>query len=338
MNLDQKRDRYFELVNKIFPELRLASSFSIYGGDYPTSADIKLGNQSTAFKNKFQFSNTFIHYTSIEALMNIFNSQELRLFNCDHLNDPQELKYSAKQLNIRMSEEEIEEFRRSFFILSAAEYDLANPNDDFNLWRLYGSSGYGAAIVFEIENYTDKWDEIFYGKVNYGTESHLYKDFIDFIKIHQDFNHEYKMFQNIPSLIPAIALHYKDLIWAIENEIRLIAYCPFDKWNLDSQPWEHGNPYLSNTIKHTINSFGNAVAYTSLPITLKQIMQNFSKIIGEEDAAKYLSCIPQLKIRKVILGHNVAEKVFHKIEELCFGYFSKIIGYTFEVAYSSFKK
>ena len=39
-----------------------------------------------------------------------------------------------------------------------------------------------------------------------------------------------------------------------------------------------------------------------------------------------------------MLGHNVAEEVFHKIEELCFGYFSKIIGYTFEVAYSSFKK
>ena len=35
MNLDQKRDRYFELVNKIFPELRLSSSFSIYGGDAP---------------------------------------------------------------------------------------------------------------------------------------------------------------------------------------------------------------------------------------------------------------------------------------------------------------
>ena len=60
--------------------------------------------------------------------------------------------------------------------------------------------------------------------------------------------------------------------------------------------------------------------------------------LGEEDAAKYLSCIPQLKIRKVILGHNVAEEVFYKIEELCFGYFSRIIGYTFEVAYSSFKK
>ena len=146
------------------------------------------------------------------------------------------------------------------------------------------------------------------------------------------------MFQNIPSLITAIALHYKDLIWSIEKEIRLIAYCPFNKWKLDSQPWEHGNPYLSNTIKHTINSFGNAVAYTSLPITLKQIKQNFSKIIGEEDAAKYLSCIPQLKIKRVIVGHKVFEEVFHKIRKLCFGYFSKIIGYTFEVTYSSFKK
>lgn len=337
MDLENKKSEYFSLVNKIFPELSISSAFTLYGGEYPTSAQIELSNQSLAFKNKFAYAGTFIHYTSLESLLNIINSQEIRLFNCKNLNDKLELRYAAKELGIKVSESDLEVQRQNFFIFSACEYDLALCNDDFNLWRLYSNSGSGAAIVFEIDNMKDDWANIFYGKVEYGIDNRQNNDLIKFIDIHQDFNEKYHLFQNIPSIIPAIGLHFKNKIWKIENEIRLIAYCPFDKYTLETNAFEMGNPYLSTTLKHTINKSGNQAAYVSLPLNVEKLKKEYAKIIGDSDAEKYLQCIPHLKIKRIIVGHKIPAEVLVAIENILQKSFAKTVGYSIQVGYSSFR-
>ncbi len=337
MNIEDKKREYLKLVNNIFPELDILSSFSMYSGDYPTSATIELSDQYLAFKNKFAYSGSFIHYTSLDSLMNIINSQEIRLFNCKNLNDKFELKYAVNELGIRMSEAELEVCRQNFFIFSACQYDLNLCNDDFNLWRLYSNSGLGAAIVFEIENLNDDWHNIFYGKVEYGIDNDRSNDLIKFIGIHQEFNDTYKLFENIPSIIPAISLHFKNKIWSIENEIRLIAYCPFDKYSLEAKSYDAGNPYLSSTLKHTINKSGRQAAYVTLPLNIKKLEKDYSKIIGEADAQNYLKCIPQLRIKKIILGHKIPVETFIFIENILQESLSKVLGYQIEIGYSSFR-
>lgn len=337
MDLENKISEYFKLVNQIFPELSISSTFSMYSGEYPTSADIKLSNQSLAFKNRFAYTGNFVHYTSLEGFLNIINSQEIRLFNCKNLNDKLELKYAVKELGIKMSESELETQRQNFFILSACKYNLKLCNDDFNLWRLYSNSGLGIAIVFEIENFRDDWINIFYGKVEYGVSNKQNNDLIKFIDIHQEFNEKYNLFQNIPSMIPAIGLHFKNKIWKIENEIRLIAYCPFDDYTLEKKPFELGNPYLSSTLKHTINKSGNQAAYVSLPLNIEKKRDEYSKKIGESDAEFFLKCIPHLKIKRVIVGHKISAENFISIEKIIHNSFSKIVGYPIEIGYSSFK-
>jgi Protein of unknown function (DUF2971) len=337
MNIEEKKSEYFKLVNKIFPELSISSAFSVYNGEHPTSAKIELSNQALAFKNKFAYSGSFVHYTSLDSLLNMLNSQEIRLFNCKNLNDKLELKYAVKELGIRISNAELEIQRQNFFIFSACEYDLELSNDDFNLWRLYSNSGSGAAIVFEIENLKDDWKNIFYGKVRYGIDNTQSSDLVKFIDIHQEFNESYRLFENIPSIIPAIGLHFKNRIWSIENEVRFIAYCPFDEYSLETRSYESGNPFLGSTLKHTINKSGKQAAYVTLPLNIEKLKKEYSKIIGESDAQTYLESIPYLKIKRVIVGHKIPAETFVAIQNILQGAFSKVVGYPIQIGYSSFR-
>ena len=63
MYLTEKKEKYLQNVNSIFPELEITGSFSLYGGEEPSSAKITLSNESTAFKNKFNNSDDFISFT-----------------------------------------------------------------------------------------------------------------------------------------------------------------------------------------------------------------------------------------------------------------------------------
>lgn len=337
MNLDEKLDRYLNQVKKVFPELDRASSFSTYTGDYPKSGKIELGNQSIAFKNKFEYRGEIIHYTSLSSLLNILDTYEIRMYNCNNLNDKKEIAYAQKELGIKMTEEEKEELQQNCFVFSASEYNSQNKNDDFNLWRLYGENGYGVGIVFEIDNFSTNWYNVFYGKVNYGTNTNSATDLIKFIKLHQEFNDEYKLFENIPAIIPVIALHFKNPIWSIENEVRFIAYSPYDKYRLKPSFNTSANPFLSETIKHTINRQGKQTAYLRLPLNIENKKEQYSKIIGEEHVTDYIGSIPHLRIKKLIMGYNIETKVLNDLDRILSARIVQDLGYKIQIEYSSLK-
>lgn len=337
MYLTEKKEKYLKNVNSIFPELEITGSFSLYGGEEPSSAKITLSNESTAFKNKFNNSDDFIHYTSLENVLNILNTKQLRLYNCQNLNDKLELNYAVKEIGIKISKEILATFRQQMFVFSASSYDTKLNNDNFNLWRLYGASGFGAAIVFGIENFSDNWENLFFGKVTYGLGDNSYEDFKKFIKVHQEFNDEFLLFENIPSIIPAIALHFKNKIWNIENEIRLIAHCPFNEYTLEPVHYESGNSYLKSTLRHSINRSGEKVAYINLPLNLNEERNRIIKIIGEEYTDNFLKCIPHLKIKRIIIGHEISPKTYVEVENIIHQVISKELGYNIEVGYSSFR-
>jgi hypothetical protein len=316
MNLEEKKIKYITEVREIFPELAYSSSMSLYSGPEPSSAAIELSNQSLAFKRKFQCSKSIIHYTSIDSLVNILNSEELRLFSCNSLNDERELRFAVEKLGIKISHRDLEEFRRTFFIFSACEYDLDKLNDDFNLWRLYANSGNGVAIVFEMTNYEDDWRNVFYGKVAYDGGNSVEIELLRFSEIHNKFNEEHSLFENTPSILPAIALHFKNRIWEIEREVRLMAYCPFDEYTLQAKSFEGGNPYLPNTVRHTVSRGGILSSYVCLPLNKERLRKQFETRLDKPGSEHLLSCIPHLKIRKIIVGHNVPDHTFSAIKRL----------------------
>lgn len=337
-SVKDKTKEYFERIKHIFPELSLSSSSSMYNGPYPKSAKIELSEQSRAFKNKFKYTGYIIHYTSLESVLNIFNTESIRLYNCNNLNDDDEIRYAIRKLGISVSPKEINDQKKNFFVFSGCKYDMSKNDEDFNLWRLYANSGHGAAIVFEITNISDDWNNIFYGQVSYDLNSQLNKDLLEFIKIHNQFNEEYKLFDNIPSIIPAISLLFKNKIWSIENEIRLTAFCPFDFHSLSLREFEGGNAYLSRTLKHTLNKSGESAAYVELPLNISKLRKQYSSRLSPEEVNTYLSCIPHLKIKRVILGHKISATTFTSVHRLMCESFAANLGYTIELGYSEFHK
>ena len=318
---DQKIKTYLKEAQSIFPKIDVSVVFSIYNGEEPTSGNITLSNQSDAFKHKLNFSRhtNIIHYTSLDSLFSILNSQILRLYNCFNLNDPTEIDYANVKYKIALTQDELLMFKRNNFVASFCEYDMTLQNDDFNLWRLYGMEGNGVGLVFEIENMDESWEEFFIGKVSYNqysTTNSIVEQFSKFVRFHREFNEQHHLFENTPSILSAIALLFKDEIWKTEKEIRLFAYCPYDEYDLKPLQFESKNNYLSNTMGHAINKNGEMVSFVNLPLNINT-QPGVLKTTKLEDLSKdSLSSIPHLKLKRIVLGYNINENMFDKIEKI----------------------
>ncbi len=62
---------------------------------------------------------------------------------------------------------------------------------------------------------------------------------------------------------------HKDEIWKIEDETRIVTYCPFDDFTLkpNENAFDIFNHFLSKTISQTINSNGYNVSFVKMPIS-----------------------------------------------------------------------
>lgn len=339
MTIDEKKEKYLSLAHKYFPELYYSQISSFYSGDRPSSGRITLGGQAQAFADKFGYPKSILHYTSLDSFLNIINSREVRMYNCNHLNDSEEISHAYNALNLSIDSEEIQKQKRNFFTFSGSEYDPQNPTEDFNLWRLYGGSGAGIGIVFEIINSHEEWKNIICGKVQYGTESKVKEDMINFIKAHFEFNQTHKLFENIPTIIPAIAMHIKENIWSIENESRIFAYCPYNEDSLQSEHNMSGNPYLSGKIQHSLSKGNKPIAYTSLPLDILREEKRISQLLPPEYSPNILlNTIPHLRIKKVIIGHKIDEETFCHIIKILHNQDSSNPFKESSIEYSKFKK
>lgn len=158
-------DEYVEGAKRFYPRL----SFGIASGN--SVDDISTGEQFDFYNHQQILRNTeyfdaipkrHIHYTTLDSLFNILNSKELRFYNLKALHDGQELSYAINEFGLKINQEQIENFKNSWFVHSFCEY---NNDDDFNMWRLYGQNGNGVGIVYEIPNVNDKWYQFFWERL-----------------------------------------------------------------------------------------------------------------------------------------------------------------------------
>jgi hypothetical protein len=318
---DKKAEEYIRKVKEIFPEIDISSIFSLYNGDNPISGRIILSKQADSFRKLFNFNKPFniIHYTSIDTLFNILNMQNFRMYNCFNLNDRREIETANLSFNIGMTETEITGFKQNNFVASFCEYDMEKQYDNFLLWNLYGMKGKGAGLVFEIENISDSWEEVYIGKVMYSNNKNdgISQKFIEFLNFHKDFNKEHQLFENTPSIFSAIALHYKYKIWNYEKEVRIFAYCPFDEIDLISKSHEGQNNYLSSKMSHTVNSAGRIVSYLSLPLNKENEIRKLENILHDKSLSEYFySSIPHLKLKRIVLGYDVSDNTFNETDKI----------------------
>lgn len=330
---DEKLDAYISEARKYFPGINASNISSLFNPEIhpePISGKIQLSGR---FINETALQNgplSFIHYTTVQNTMNILNSGNVRLYNCLNLNDPSEIKYLLKKSELTFSDDEIEQYKREHFILSGSMYNSAT-DEDFNLWRLYGDSGQGIGIVFEIDDKIKNWNNIYIQKVTYGNDDVLN----EFFKFHKTFNLEYSLFENKPDFFALLATSIKNDIWSVEKEFRVVVHSEFDQIML--QP-ENPNlsPLISQTLKHELKDNGKLVSYVEIPLHLNNHSPRKVKSPFKNEEIELLDYVPNLKIKKLILGINSPFK--KRSDFLDFEMWIKqSMNYDFDVALSSIK-
>jgi hypothetical protein len=207
------------------------------------------------------------------------------------------------------------------------------------MWRLYGNNGFGTALVFQIDNYENRWNDVYFGKVHYGDSNKAFKKLKAFIKFHQSFNAKHKVLENYPHWIPVMCMLHKNGIWKIENEYRLFSFCPFDKYTHSNEP-DIRNYLMYGYINHFVNQQGKKVAYTYLPLDLKTLKEEFDKKLkGIEGGAESLfSSLPHFRLKRIIIGYNVSVETAHNIFDCIDLIAEKKLNYKVECGFSTYKK
>jgi len=317
-------DEYIEGAKKFYPLLSFGMKRGISINDVSQGEQFDFYNHQQILTNTDYFDGKpkrFIHYTSMDALFNILNSKEIRLYNLQALNDGQELNYAINQFGLTINNSEIENFKTSLFVHSLCEY---NDDDDFNMWRLYGQNGNGVGIIYEIPNISDKWYQFFLGRVIYDVNAESSKLLKAFIEFHNSFVNKHPSFiDNIPTIIPVFLLFHKNSIWSVEKEHRLFTYVRFEKDSLEIHDMA-SNFHLEEYLCHSFGSNRKENAYLRMPL-MPYSKNDFAKF-RLNDEQKFLKTKPNITISKVILGYNNSDKLFEEINYLIFRLSNKIFG------------
>jgi len=303
-NRDEKLEVYLSRAKEFFPGIKASSVTSFYSPEIqsePSSGKIELSGR---FINESVLSNgkiEFIHYTNLQSAMNIMNSGKIRLYNCFNLNDPSEIKGVLSNSPISFSKDEIETYQREHFILSGSLYS-EESGEDFNLWRLYGDNSAGVGIVFEINDKIKNWTGVFLQKVDYSlsNDSLVY----NYLKFHKEFNDQYHLFENIPDFFALLASGVKNSIWIVEKEIRIVIKIPFNRYSLKPEHDIGTNSLISETLQHEFKSNGRIVSYVELPLHLNNRESQKVKLPLSDEEVDLIDFVPNLRIKKLILGPN----------------------------------
>lgn len=265
-------------------------------------------------------------------MFEILNSGVLRLSNLNALNDPQELTYMVNNLGMHFNPEQIREYKSHFFSTSFCKIVDELQPDIFPMWRLYGDDGYGAAIIFEVQNTKADWENFVLAKVQYG-DNRMVDKFKTFTEFHDGFqtanNHP---IQNYPVAIASLLALHKNDIWKYENEVRLLTYWSFDKYDLKT------NDYHLLELKHAVSLKRGKYSYVELPIVGGKKYCDLQKLTKEMQDGDYLQeAFPLFKIKEIGLGYRLNPKTVANILDVT-EYLSSLYNHKIKVSLSNLRK
>jgi len=252
-------------------------SKSSWGGNF---TELHLCSCNKHYKDSifyYKKENKFIHFTSLEKLNLILQSNTIRLYNLVHQKDPEEFKYSSSLLGVDDIVVDFE--KKNSFILSMCELYM---KDDLLMWKKYGDKTKGVGIIIEFEDDLNEWMSFHLSEVYYG-EQKIFSDYID-KKTKFEKQHNFKF--HLP--LNRFLSFFKSPGYYVENEIRLLYYLNQNKSIL--------NPNKKRDRVVTCHS-GSEFIQLELSNRLKEKTDRYKKYI-------YLAS-PKPMIRKVIVGPNL---------------------------------
>ena len=326
------KDRFQDvkkLINQFFPGIQTAN---ITRGNTDKENDIIVGNsidfilpnENARFSKSsyFHTEKHLTHFTSLENAIKIIESKTLRFYNLRNLNDPREFTFAGRYS--KDSPQLFEDAKDNMFIMSFCRKNILNKlksKDEFNMWRLYGNNGKGAAMVFSIVNDPMEWEDFHCSKINYGASKRtVIKRF-------------YEALDDLNKVPPYIAIDWgklhifhKSRLYLPEMEVRVVfdnrTKRNFHGWSF-SQEDIQTFPIIKDDVDRS-EIVNHTVRYLELPI----YTENFTPIVD---------CMPVFKIEEIHLGYNYladAEEKLAELKQVCLDN----IGYSPIVRQTSLKK
>lgn len=337
-------DLYFEEVLKpILPNAQKGGHSSwgnADGTDQAVQMDL-LGLAETYNKSIYSYTGplTFIHYTSVDSIINILNSGEIRLYDLNNMTDPNELNYAFNHIAEEINPDKIRTLKSQLFSFSFCKYDAELLPDDFEMWRLYGLDGNGVGLVFTIDqDNRNTWHHCILSEILYGEDKK--QSLLEFRKRDKAFKEKYKgqiTLENTHELALAMAALHKDDIFRNEKEVRLL-------WTTKetNKTWiDHDTDY---DIYETLNKEGNKTHYFNLKLYTPNLFQEMRKM--EKKTDEYSQAFvkftkeyrPKIQIDKIILGYRIKNESRFKLGELLKTLSSKRYGTQIRTESSSLSK
>lgn len=143
----------------------------------------RIGNDEN-FKPKEE---TFVHFTSLKALISILSEKSIRLYNINGTNDISDVTHYAKLFNLDNSI--IQNYKDEVFIMSNCCSTILNSDDELTLWRLYGNDGNGCCIEFESQ---ETHTRLIFHRYNINYVNNEKERLELFFKKHNEFNYNHK--------------------------------------------------------------------------------------------------------------------------------------------------
>jgi len=205
----------------------------------------RMSEENKAYKSSeyyFEGEMKFVHWTSVQNLLSIINTCQIRLYNLHNSADPEEFTYAASQL--KLSEIQIDHSKNFLYTFSFSEI---KEKDNTYHWENYGNNYIGVSIEFEIVNNPDEWDNFMLAPVNYELPQKI-SNLVEGLSVLKE---KYQVLEFDVDLGRLIAFH-KNPKFKVENEIRLSSYFPFDTtqeyWKYCNTEFrlEHRRPRITN--------------------------------------------------------------------------------------------
>jgi hypothetical protein len=280
-----------EVFKKVFPK-------STYLQAYHAGRIVGKFNYKKLFEEtdyEISKDQSFIHYTSLQALTSILNNGYFRLSEFRHFEDIEELHYASKIFNdidsLKPNGGKINDQKENCFALSACLNTEKTRKNPF-MWEKYGNKGKGVIIQFKIN-----YDEIFkflLGKVQYGEDG--LKNIVHLKELAEKFrldNNDFT-YDHFPERIMEFLAFHKQEKYLSENEVRFFfneSKSKYDKHN-------HESIYEDITYNNEVRYF-----FKTFLTERKSILER--EINNEKISNEYFELYPTIEIEEIILGNNL---------------------------------
>lgn len=278
----------------------------------------------------------FIHYTSsIHRAIEVFQRRAFRLSSMDSFNDPQEFNFIAKNshfsnlrpkvLNEKQWMNIIKSWRGKTFAFSFCKYE-DEYDESFEMWRLYGGDGRGAAIVFEIDpTNVPMWFGHYLSSVQYGDSEDQSLPINQLLNDVRELWERYPYpqineFTKFPEILLAILSFHKDSIWNIENEVRLVVTTTDD-----SKGYKKISTLSYNDFR-PIQQIELEIFSNRMDHEMQDDSDSIDSRLRKSQQFWKASHNPVIRIKEIIVGYNHRPETVERLSQLVFdlSYDSKI--------------